>query len=149
MKRIAFLALIGLALPAFHAAADSPTPAPTEEKEGTVSGTAIQRANGTWLGIEIKDQNFWMTFYNAKKKPTAADAAAAVLWWPVNYQPNPERTELTSSSNPAVLASAYVVKPPYTFLLHITLLTDTGASPPPSNGEPPPVPESYVINFSG
>jgi hypothetical protein len=149
MRRIAFFALIGLVLPAFHAAADSPTPTPTEEKEGTISGTAIARPNGTWLGIEIKDQNFWMTFYNAKKKPVAADAAAAVLWWPVKYQPNAERTELTPTSNPAVLASSYVVKPPLSFLLHITLLTDANAGAAPSSGEPPPTPESYVINFGG
>jgi hypothetical protein len=149
MKRIAFFALIGLVLPAFHAAADTPTPTPTEEKEGTISGMGIHRANGGWIGIEVKDQNFLMTFYNEKKKPIAADVAAAVLWWPVQYQPNPERTELTGSSNPDVLASAYVVKPPYSFLLHITLLTDADSGAAPSGGEPPPAPESYVINFSG
>jgi len=149
MKRIVLLAFAGLLLQATHALADAPTPTPTEEKEGVISGTAIKRANGGWLGIEIKDQNFWLTFYNEKKKPVAADASAAVLWWPVNYQPNPERTELTSSSNPAVLASAYAVKPPYSFILHITLLTDADAGAQPSNGAAPPAPEGYVINFSG
>jgi hypothetical protein len=149
MKRIVFLALIGLVAPAFHAAADSPTPTPTEEKEGKISGTAIRRANGLWLGIELKDQNFLLTFYNEKKKPVPADASAAVLWWPVQYQPNPERTELTSSSNPAVLASAFVVKPPFSFLLHITLLTDANSGAAPPGGEAPPTPEGYVINFSG
>jgi hypothetical protein len=148
MKRIALFAFVGLVLPAFHAAADAPTPAPTEEKEGTVAGTAIHRANGGWLGVEVKDQNFWMTFYNAKKKPVAADAGAAVLWWSVQYQPNPERTELTSSSNPSVLASAYTVKPPYSFKLHITLLTDTDSGAAPAGGTPPQ-PEGYVIDFSG
>jgi hypothetical protein len=149
MKRIAFLAFVGLVLPAFHAAADTPTPTPTEEKEGTVSGMAIHRANGGWLGVEIKDQNFWMTFYNEKKKPVAADVGAAVFWWPVQYQPNPERTELTSTSNPAVLVSPYVVKPPYSFLLHISLLGDANAGAAPSSGGSPPVPESYVVTFSG
>lgn len=150
MKRMALIAFVGLALPAFRTAADAPTPTPTEEKEGTVSGTAIQRANGGWLGIEVKDQNFWMTFYNHKKKPVAADASAAVLWWSVQYQTNPERTELTPSSNPAVLASAYVVRPPYSFKLHITLLSDANAGSAPAYGAaPPPAPESYVIDFSG
>jgi hypothetical protein len=149
MKRIALFALIGLFLPAFHALADPPTPTPTEEKEGTVSGFAIHRAGGGWLGIEIKDQNFWMTFYNEKKKPVAADASAAVLWWNVPYQTNPERTELTSGSNPAVLASAYTIRPPYTFKLHITLLSDPNAGAAPTNGAAPPAPEAYVVDYSG
>src|SRR5580698_2259615 len=98
MKPVALLAFAGLVLSAIAAVADAPTPTPTEEPMGTISGTAIQRAHGGWLGIELKDQNFWLTFYNDKKKPVPADAGAAVLWWPVQYQPNPERVELTGSS---------------------------------------------------
>jgi hypothetical protein len=117
--------------------APSPTPTP-EEKEGTIAGTPIQRAEN-WIGIELKDSNFVMTFYNAKKKPVAADASSAVLWWPVHYQPNPERTELVPTDSASVFASSYTVKPPYSFLLHVTLLF-TGK---------PDLTESYVINFSG
>jgi hypothetical protein len=149
MKRIALIAFAGLVFSAITAVADAPTPTPTEEPMGKISGTPIQRAKGGWLGIEIKDQNFWMTFYNDKKKPVAADVSAAVLWWPVQYQPNNERVELTGSSNPTVLASAMVIKPPYSFKLHITLLTDAGAGPPPQPGATAPAPESYVIDFSG
>jgi hypothetical protein len=149
MKRIALFAFAGLALSAIGAMADAPTPTPTEEPMGTISGTAIQRAHGGWLGIELKDQNFWLTFYNDKKKPVAADAGAAVLWWPVQYQPNPERVELTTSSNPAVLTSAMVIKPPYSFKLHITLLADANSGTGPQGGTPPPEPESYIIDFSG
>lgn len=147
MKRIALIAFAGLMLSAVGARANSPTPAPTEEPEGKISGFPIQRANGGWLGLEIKDQNFVLTFYNAKKKPVAVDASAAVLWWTVQYQSNPERTELTPSSNPSVLASAYTIRPPYSFKLHISLLTDAGA--PAAGGPAPAPPESYVIDFSG
>jgi hypothetical protein len=149
MKRIAFFALIGLVMPAFRAVADPPTPTPTAEPEGTVAGFAIHRANGGWLGIEVKDQNFWMTFYNEKKKPIAADASAAVLWWTVPYQSNPERTELTASSKPSVLASAYTIRPPYAFKLHITVLSDANAGAATSNGAAPPAPEAYVVDYSG
>ncbi|HXN35641.1 MAG TPA: hypothetical protein VN877_05685 [Opitutaceae bacterium] len=147
MKRIALIAFASLVLSTTGAAAGSPTPAPTDEPEGKITGFPIARANGGWLGLEIRDQNFVLTFYNAKKKPVAADASAAVLWWSVQYQSNPERTELTSSSNPSVLASALTVRPPYSFKLHISLLTDAGSAPP--GGAAPPVPESFIIDFSG
>jgi hypothetical protein len=117
-----------------RAAAD----APAEEKEGTVAGIAIGRANGGWLGVELKDGTFQLTFYNAKKHPVPADKSSAVFWWPVHYQPNPERTELTPTDHAAVLASPYLVKPPYAFKLHISLLGADSSSDV----------ESYVIDFS-
>jgi hypothetical protein len=149
MKRIALIAFAGLVLSALPAVADAPTPTPTEEPMGTISGTAIQRSHGGWLGLELKDQNFWLTFYSDKKKPVAADVAAVVLWWPVNYQPNNERVELTPSSKPAVLTSPMVIKPPYSFKLHISLLTDTGDGATHPAGSTAPEPESYIIDFSG
>jgi hypothetical protein len=135
MKRAVILAFAGLALAAFCRAA---TPTPDKEEEmGTVAGVPIQRGQG-WLGIEIKDNTFAMTFYNAKKKPVAADASSAVLWWSVRYQPNPERTELVPSGNPAVLSSSHAIKAPHSFILHITLLF----------AGKPDATESFVINFS-
>ncbi len=135
MKRIVLLAVAGLALCGLCRAAD---PAADSEKEGTIAGTPIARGQGGWLGLEIKDNTFVMTFYNAKKKPTPADASSAVLWWPVHYQPNPERTELVPTGDPAVLSSSYSVRAPHTFVLHIVLLFE---------GKPD-ASESYVINYS-
>ena len=137
MKRIAIIAFVGLALLAVRSlpAADK---APDSEKEGTVAGLAVARAQGGWLGVEIKGGSFQITFYDAKKKPVAADASSAVLRWPVHYQPNPERTELTSSGDSSVLASSYSVKPPHTFVLHITLLF----------AGKPDASESYTVNYT-
>lgn len=137
MKRAVFLMFAGLVLSGIRGAC-APTPTPDSEKEGTISGTAIARPQGGWLGIELKDNSFVLTFYNAKKKPTPADKTGAVLRWPVHYQPNDERTELAPSGDPAVLSSPYSVKSPHSFNLHITLLSDSK--------DPP---ESYVIDFSG
>jgi hypothetical protein len=149
MKRIAILAFAGLVLSAVSGLSAAPTPTPTEESEGTISGMPIQRAQGGWLGIEIKDQCFRMTFYNDRKRPVRADVAGAVLWWPVQYQPNNERVELTGSDDPAVLSSTKAIRPPYTFKLHITLLTDTNSSGSNPYGAAAPDPESYVVDFSG
>jgi hypothetical protein len=138
MKRLLFaLAALALATPAGLRA--RPTPTPTPEPEGTISGMAIARANGSWLGLELREHTFRLTFYDAKKKPMPADATSVVLRWPVRYQPNDERTLLTPTDDPSVLASAFWVRGPLAFKLHITLLTD----------EKSDTPESYVIDFHG
>lgn len=133
MRRIILLLVSGLTLVCAARAAD-------DEKEGVIEGTAIKRSVGDgWLGLQIRDGNFRMTFYNAKKKPVDADKSSAVLRWSVHYQPNDERTELTGTDNAAVLASSYTVKAPYSFKLHIALL------PAASDGSV----EGYIIDFSG
>lgn len=139
MKRFAPLVLAGLFLAAAGIGSARPTPTPTEEPEGTVSGTAVARSQGGWLGVEIKDRTFRVTFYNAKKKPVPADVTSIILWWPVHYQPNAERTELLPSGDPSVLASSYAVKGPLVFKLHIALLVEGKTD----------APESYVIDFHG
>jgi hypothetical protein len=116
MKRILLIAMAGMLLSCACVANAA------EEKEGKIAGTPIKRADGGWLGLELKDSNFILTFYNEKKKPVAADRPSAVVWWSVHYQPNAERTELTPADNPAVLASSYVVKEPHVLKLHMTLL---------------------------
>jgi hypothetical protein len=133
MKRIVFLMFAGLLFSAACGIANADT-----EKEGTISGTPIQRPQGGWLGIELKDSSFVLTFYNAKKNPIPADKSSAVLRWAVHYQPNDERTSLMPTGDPAVFASPYSVKPPHTFILHITLLSDTKDKV-----------ETYDIDFSG
>jgi hypothetical protein len=142
VKRLAPIALAGLFLASAGAglARPTPTPTPTEEPEGTISGIAIARTAGGWLGLELREHTFRLTFYDAKKMPVAADVTSAVLRWPVRYQPNDERTLLLPTDEPSVLASAFWVKGPLAFKLHITLLVEGKTDTPP---------ESYVIDFHG
>lgn len=137
MKRLLLLVVASVALAGLSRAA-VPTPSPTGDKDemGTIAGIPIQRGSG-WLGLELIDSTFKLTFYNEKKKPVAADASSAVMRWTVKYQPNDERTLLTPAG-PSVLASSYVVKPPHVFLLHLTLLF----------ADKPDASEPYVIDFS-
>jgi len=139
MKRAAFLAFAGFLLSAVCAsAAPAAADAPTDsEKEGTISGIAVKRDKGGFIGVDLKGGSFQITFYNDKKKPVPADRSSAVLHWPVHYQPNQERTELLPTDDPAVLASPYPVKPPHTFKLFISLFTEGSSDV-----------ESYVIDFS-
>jgi hypothetical protein len=133
MKRLLLLAMAGMLL-SFACVASA---ADDKDKEGTIQGIPIKRAAGGWLGLELKDNNFILTFYNDKKKPVAADRPSAVVWWSVHYQPNAERTELTGGGNPSVLASSYFVKEPHDFKLHMTLL-ETGSTDV----------ETYVVDVS-
>jgi hypothetical protein len=136
MKRILILAFVGLLLTGAGAAPAPDTP-PDADKVGTISGIPVKRPQGGWLGVELKDSCFVLTFYDEKKKPVAADRSSAVFRWPVHYQPNSERTELVPTGDPAVFASQYAVKAPYTFKLFITLLTDGSTDV-----------ETYTIDFS-
>ena len=147
MKRTVLIAFVVLVMP--FGRAQTPTPTPTVEKEGIIEGVSKRRDKGGWIGVEIKDEHFRMTFYNAKKNPVAADVMSAVLWWPVKYQPNPERTELVRGDTASVLTSDQVIKRPYVFKLHVTLLTDSDAAPSQPYGPPKQAPENYVLDFSG
>jgi hypothetical protein len=137
MKRMVFLVFAGLFLSA--ATGFAAPDAPADTKEGTIEGTAVQRPQGGWLGVQIKGGSFQLTFYNDKKKPIPADKTSAVFRWAVHYQPNDERTELTPGGDPSVLASSYPVKPPHTFILHIALL----------GGDDKDKVEGYTVDFSG
>jgi hypothetical protein len=137
MKRMVLLVFAGLLLSA--AGGFAAPDAPADEKEGKIDGTAVPRAQGGWLGVELKGGSFQLTFYNEKKKPIAADKTSAVFRWSVHYQPNDERTELTPAGDPSVLASSYPVKPPHTFILHIALL----------GGDDKADVEAYTVDFSG
>jgi hypothetical protein len=129
MKRAAFMVLAGLLLSGAAAAAPAAPKAPADdEKEGTITGLAIPRNQGGYIGVEIVGGSFKITFYNEKKKPVAADRSSAVLRWPVHYQPNNEHTELLATADPAVLSNSYPVRAPYAFhKLHIVLMNDGGA----------------------
>jgi hypothetical protein len=135
MKRIVLLAFAGLMLSSVCFAADKDK----DDEEGTIAGLPIQRSQGGWLGLELKDSTFRVTFYNAKKKPIPADASSIALRWTVHYQPNDERTLLVPSGDPAVMTSPYYVRPPHTFPLHIVLLFD---------GKPD-ASENYDLSYSG
>jgi hypothetical protein len=136
MRRVALLALAGLVLSATGFAADEAK----DDEMGTISGLAIARTSGDgWLGLELVDNTFKLTFYNAKKKPVPADATSVAMRWSVHYRPDDERTLLTPGGDPSVMASPYFVRAPHTFPLHMVLLFD---------GKPDQT-EAYTLDFSG
>jgi hypothetical protein len=114
--------------------------APTAKKEdapGVVEGVTIARPNGGFLGLHVANNNFILTFYDAKKKKVAPDVTRAALRWPVKYQPGDEHAVLNASGT--ALTSSKVVKPPLVFKVFIGLYNE---------GSDKAV-ESYTVDYHG
>jgi hypothetical protein len=85
---------------------------------GKIEGLTIPHGDG-FMGLQIVDGMFKLSFYDAKKKPIAPDVKRAAFRWSVPYQRQPERDILSPSGK--MLTSEKVVRPPYQFKLFITL----------------------------
>jgi hypothetical protein len=95
-----------------------------EEPPAKIEGIEIPHGKG-FMGIQLVNGTFKLSFYDDKKKPVKPDVTRAALRWKVNYQPADERTVLNSDGGTA-LTSPKIVKPPYTFKLNVTLIKGEG-----------------------
>ena len=89
-----------------------------------IEGMEIPRGSG-FMGLEIVDGNFKLTFYDAKKKPVPPDVTSAAFRWDTKSKSGPERALLTPGGGPNSLSSPKTIRPPYIFRLYITLLKDS------------------------
>jgi hypothetical protein len=148
MKTIAVLLSVfafGLGAVA-HAASTPAAPAKAgakakkDEPPPKIKGLEIPRGDKGFLGLEIVNSTFKLTFYGVDRKPTTPDATRAVLHLPVHYQPAEERTVLNAGDDGHSLTSPKVIRPPWNFKLFITLLgTD-------ANGKDTAL-ETQVVDF--
>src|SRR3954466_1035902 len=87
-----------------------------EEPPAKIEGMEIARSEGGgFMGLQIVDTNFRLAFYDAKKKPVAADVTRAVLRWNPNYQKSEERVVLERSGDGKYLTSPRTIRPPHNF----------------------------------
>jgi hypothetical protein len=114
-------------------------PTPTPEPMGKIDGMTIARGSG-YLGLAVVEGNFKLTFYNARKNPVAPDVSRAALRWPVTYKLGEERAVLNLAADGKSLTTGKFVRPPLTFKLYITLLTE---------GADESAGESFVVDFRG
>jgi len=112
-----------------------------EEPPAKIEGITIPRGEKGFLGIQIVDSTFKLSFYDAKKKPVAVDVARAALRWDPKYKLGQERVVLNPGSDGKSLSSPRNIRPPYNFKLFITLLKDSSGS------DESPVGETFVIDF--
>jgi len=110
--------------------------ATAQEEEGTIAGIAIPRQNGGFLGLEIVGGNFKLSFYTAKKKPVPVDVTRATARWDNKQKLGSDFTVLNAASDNMSLVGAKFVRPPYKFIVFLTLLNEAGEGV-----------ESYPINM--
>jgi hypothetical protein len=110
-----------------------------EEPPPKIDGIEISRGDKGYMGIQIVNSTFKLSFYDAKKKPITPDVARAALRWDPKYKVGEERVILNPSDK--ALTSPKNIRPPYNFKLFITLFKE------PAEGADPVVSENYTIDF--
>ena len=113
-----------------------------EEPPAKIAGMEISRGAKGFLGLELVEGTFKLSFYDAKKKPMAPDVARAALRWDVKYKVGPERSVLNPSGDGKSLGSPKTVRPPYAFKLFITLLKEAAEGDEGAG-------ESFTVDFRG
>jgi hypothetical protein len=111
-----------------------------EEPPPKIDGMEIARTSKGFLGIEIKNGMYRLSFYDEKKKPAAPDVERAALRWDPKYKVGQERVVLTAGGDGKSLGSDRNIRPPYQFKLFITLLKDG------PDGQAAAV-ENYTVDF--
>jgi hypothetical protein len=118
-----------------------------EEEMGKIEGFEIPRGKDRFLGLELVDGKFKLSFYNAKKKPVAPDVSRAIARWDPKYKLGVERSVLNPSGK--ALVGDKFIRPPYNFNLTIVLLRDDAPAPTPGPDGTiaEPAGETFVIPF--
>ena len=109
------------------------------DEMGVIKGVTVNRANGTYLGLEVVSGNWVLSFYDKKKKPTGMDVTRGTARWPNVRGPGDNRTVLNASGTK--LVGSKTVLPPYTFNVYITLLK--------GEGDDATAVESFVVQYRG
>lgn len=93
-------------------------PAAGEEKEATIPGVTLNRPDGRFLGVETEGLKMKITFYDAKKKPEAADVVRISARW-TDTQP---RFTVLLPESAETLVSPGMVRRPYNYLVFLALV---------------------------
>lgn len=116
--------------------APAPAPAPETPADIQLPGIVQPRPSGGFLSLEVVDGKFKISFYDAKKKPVAADVARAAAHWRTNRKITEEHAVFNPSSDGKSLVSAGFARPPFVFGIRVNLLNEEGTAV-----------ESYLIDM--
>ncbi len=114
---------------------EKPKPAPAP----TIPGLTIVRANGTFLGLQVVDARFKLSFYDAKKKAVAPDVSRVAARWPNPRAVGDFHDVLSPSGN--AMVGFRPVTAPFSYNLHLILLQ--------GEGDDAKVVETFVVPFRG
>ena len=122
------------------------TPAKVEE-EPVITGFVIPRDKGGYVALTLENNNFKLSFYDAKKKPVKADVTRVRARWSANYKVGNVRTILNLTPDGMALISNYFVRPPYIFRIYLTFLTEIGGDDESGGEHEQTAGEHYVVDF--
>lgn len=128
------------ATPARSGAKGSADKEAKKEEPAKIEGMEIARGSHGFLGLQIVNGTFKMSFYDTKKKPAPPDVARAILRWEAKIKAPPERVVMLPGGEANTFVSEKIVRPPYNFKLTILLLPAA-----PEGTEP--VPETLLVDF--
>ncbi|HTB81936.1 MAG TPA: hypothetical protein VK717_13715 [Opitutaceae bacterium] len=112
---------------------------PDPKADAKIPGLVIPRANGGFLGLQIDgNESFNLSFYDAKKKPTAPDVASGTIRWTPTGKKGILFVGLEPGSDGVSLSSPKIVQKPWAFKLTLLLF---------AQGSDNPV-ETYSVDFS-
>ncbi len=133
-KSLLLAASVGMVMPLLAKPPAKAAPAPAkqgeiaktdETPEATIPGVSAPRAKGGFIGIEVNDSGFKLSFYDKDKKAVDCDVARAAVRWKPDYKIGEERRVLNPSGDGKTLVST-PVRPPYNFRFSLTLLSENG-----------------------
>ncbi len=120
MKRLAGLPLLLLALCLLPTVATAQPPSKADEEEPTVTGIEYARADGGYLGLNVEGNAFVLRFYDEDKIETTPNAVRALARWNQPQKAGTQRAVLASTGQ--ALRSPPVARPPYAFIVYLTLI---------------------------
>jgi hypothetical protein len=124
-----------MVVPMFGKPPAKPAPAPAKQEEiakpegeapeATIPGVSAPRAKGGFIGVEVSENGFKLSFYDNEKNPIDCDVARAAIRWNPSYKVGEERRILNPSGDGKTLVSP-PVRPPFNFRFFLTLLGENG-----------------------
>jgi len=95
----------------------------SSKESAAIPGIVIARKSQQgYLGLDLVDFKYKLTFYGEDKKPLKADFPRALFRWSKVNGSGSERYILSAGSESSVLTSPRNVPPPYNFRLFIVLI---------------------------
>ena len=94
-----------------------------EERKYELPKTGVNVARGDgWFNFAAKGSRFIVTFYDVRKKPTAAEVQNGLVRY-MYVAKRPKRTVLNLREDGQALISPPTVRPPYVFRVYLSLFS--------------------------